>query len=56
MRRRAMPTEPEKHSAVNGRWQVVAFGALLVIVILFEVVFLPSSVQDIPYSQFKKLG
>ena len=50
-----MPTEPEKHSAVNGRWQAVAFGVLLFIVILFELVFLPSSVQDIPYSQFKKL-
>ncbi|MBI3796308.1 MAG: ATP-dependent metallopeptidase FtsH/Yme1/Tma family protein [Deltaproteobacteria bacterium] len=50
-----MPTEPEKHSSVNGRWQVVAFGALLVIVILFEIVLLPSSVQDLPYSQFKKL-
>ncbi len=39
----------------NGRWQVVFFGTLLVMVVLLEVLFLPSSTQDLPYSQFKKL-
>jgi cell division protease FtsH len=50
-----MPREPEKQPTVNGRWQAVFFGALLITVVLLEIFFLPSSTQDIPYSQFKKL-
>ncbi len=40
---------------MDGRWQAVFFGTLLVIVVLLEVFFLPSPTQDIPYSQFKQL-
>lgn len=50
-----MQREPQKQSRVNGRWQAVFFGTLLVIVVLLEIFFLPSSTQDIPYSQFKQL-
>jgi FtsH Extracellular len=50
-----MSREPEKRSTVNGRWQAMFFGTLLVMVVLLEVLFLPSSTQDLPYSQFKQL-
>jgi cell division protease FtsH len=50
-----MPQEPEKRSIVNGRWQAAFFGTLLIMVVLLEVLFLPSSTQDLPYSKFKKL-
>jgi cell division protease FtsH len=50
-----MPREPEKRSTPNGRWQAMFFGTLLVMVVLLEVLFLPSSTQDLPYSQFKQL-
>jgi cell division protease FtsH len=50
----SMPRELEKRPTVNGRWKAVFFGALLITVVLLEIFFLPSSTQDIPYSQFKK--
>src|SRR5215510_4650041 len=50
-----MPREPEKRSTANGRWQAMFFGTLLIMVVLLEVLFLPSPTQDLPYSQFKQL-
>jgi cell division protease FtsH len=51
-----MPREPEKQARVNERWWLVFFGTLLISVVLAEILFLPSSaVQNLPYSQFKKL-
>lgn len=47
---------PDKRPTVDWRVQTVFFTVLLVVVVLLEVFFLPSSpTQDIPYSQFKKL-
>jgi cell division protease FtsH len=50
-----MPREPEKRPLVGGYWQAGFFGAALITVVLLELFSLPSSTQDIPYSQFKKL-
>lgn len=51
-----MPREPEKQPRVNERWWMVFFGTLLISVVLVEILLLPSSaVQNLPYSQFKKL-